>query len=166
MKPCLFEKEVSAAVREGRWPAAADPALREHVAACSACADLLLVTETLQASRSTMSHAAVLPPPGILYWRAQLRRRSGAVERMARPIVFAEVIALAAAIVALALAAYRWIDFVDWTTVADRLPFSGSQLHWPDVLAALPAWTPLLLIAAMVLFALGGIAVYVLAHNE
>lgn len=164
MKPCAFEKEVTAAVREGRWPAAADPALREHVAGCAACADLLLVTETLQASRSAMSRAAVLPAPGILYWRAQLRRRSGAVERMARPIVFAEVIAFAAAIAAFAFAAYRWIDFVDWSSAADHLPF--SSLHLADVLAALPAWTPLLLIAAMVLFALGGVAVYVLAHNE
>lgn len=166
MKPCGFEKEVSLALRQGRWPAAADPALRQHVDACPSCSDLLLVTETLRHSRALAAQAAVLPPPGILYWRAQLRRRAGAVERMSRPIVFAEGVALAATLLALVLAARRWIDFVDWTSLRDRLPFADSQLRLADVLAALPPWTPPLLIAAAVFFALGGLAVYVLAHNE
>jgi hypothetical protein len=164
MSACGFEKEVSLALREGRWPAAADAALRQHVAGCSSCSDLVLVTETLQHSRAFTAQAAVLPHPGALYWRAQLRRRSGAVERMSRPIVFAEVATFAATLFALALAAHRWIDFVDWTSLRDRLPY--ADLHLADALSALPASIPLLSIAALVLFAVGGLAIYVLAHNE
>ena len=165
MKSCAFEKEVSLALREGRWPAACDTALRDHVAGCSACSDLVLVTETLQHSRAFTAQAAVLPPAGVVYWRAQLRRRNGAVERMSRPIVFAEVAALAATLFAFAFAAYRWIEFVDWKSLRDSLPFADSQFHLADALAALPASSPLL-IAALVFFAVGGLAVYVLAHNE
>jgi hypothetical protein len=165
MKSCAFEKEVSLALREGRWPTACDAALHDHIVGCSSCSDLVLVTDTLQHSRAYISQAALLPPPGVLYWRAQIRRRNGAVERMSRPIVFAEVATLAAALFAFALAVYRWIDFVDWTSLRDHLPFADSRFHLADALAALPSSTPLL-IAALVFFVLGGLAVYVLAHSE
>ncbi len=166
MTGCEFEKEISLALREGRWPAAAGPALCQHVAGCSSCSDLVLVTEALQNSRAVAARAAELPPPGILYWRAQLRRRSGAVERMSRPIVFAEVVTLLATLLALAFAASRLTEFFNLTSLLDRLSLADVQLHLSNALAALPAWAPLLLIGALIFFALGGFAVYVLAHND
>ena len=42
---CRHEAELVAAVTSGRWPSAVDPALREHVASCAVCADVLQVAE-------------------------------------------------------------------------------------------------------------------------
>ena len=36
---CRHEVEVVAAVTDGRWPAAVDVSLRDHVEGCAACAE-------------------------------------------------------------------------------------------------------------------------------
>lgn len=138
MTSCGFEKDLSLALHDGRWPDGCDPALRRHVAACASCSDLVLVTSSLQSARAATLPAPLLPPPGVLWWRAQIRRRQGAAERMSRPIVLAEALTLAATLFALVLAARRWFDFVDWTSLRDRLPFADPQLRLADLLAALP----------------------------
>lgn len=162
MKGCGFEPDLARALRDGNWPAACDPALRQHVAGCAACSDLLLITTSLQSARAGTLPLPVLPPPGIVWWRAQLRRRNAATERMTRPVVFVEVIALAATLLALVFVARV---FVDWSAFADNLAPSGYQLA--DVLssfsASIPGW---LALGALVLFAAAGFAVYALAHNE
>jgi len=165
MTGCAFEKDLSLALHEGRWPAACDPALQAHVAACASCSDLALVTTTLQRARAAASQAPALPPPGVLWWRAQVRRRNTAAERMSRPIVFTEVVALAATLVALALASYRFFDWIDWTSLSGR--FVAANFDITAAVATMPTWMlPTLAIAAVVFFAAAGFAVYSLAHNE
>jgi F0F1-type ATP synthase assembly protein I len=167
MTACGFEKEVSIALREGRWPVAVDAALRQHAATCSSCCDVVLVTETLQRARAAGSQAAMLPSPGIIFWRAQLRRRSGAAERMTRPIVFAEVAAFIATLLAFVFATRRFVEFVTWSSLTGGIALPDWKISLSDVVAALPPSTlPLFLIGAVIVFALAGLAVYVLAHNE
>ena len=162
MTGCSFEKDLSLALHEGCWPAASDPALQAHVAGCASCSDLVLVTTTLQRARIAAVHAPVLPSPGVLWWRAQVRRRNTATERMSRPIVFTEVATLLVTLAALAFATYRFVDWVDWPSLAAR--FSPADLSG---FAAMPAWIlPTLAVAAVVFFAAAGFAVYALAHNE
>ena len=166
MTGCGFEKEVSLALREGRWPAAVDPTLRDHVAACAGCSEVVLVSQTLQRARAAASQAAVLPPPGIIFWRAQLRRRSGATERMSRPIVFAESAALLGTVLAFVFALRRFAEYSTWESLTGGIAPQGWTVNLSDLVAALPTWAPPVLLAAVVFFALGGVAIYVLAHSE
>jgi hypothetical protein len=170
MSACGFEKDLSLALREGRWPAAADPSLREHVAGCRNCSDLVLVTQTLQLSRATMSQVPVLPAPGIIFWRAQLRRRTTAAERMTRPILFTEMLAFAATLAAFLFVVRQAIRYVDWRSLGDSVAsgdwhsnFSFTAMTQSLAAVSVPLWLP---IGGLLLFALGGLAVYVLAHNE
>ncbi len=92
---CQFEPEVRALLEAGRWPHACPAELGGHVETCRSCRDLVLVTGAFRRASAASARAAVLPSPGILWWRAQLRRRNEAVERIARPIFGAQVFALA-----------------------------------------------------------------------
>jgi hypothetical protein len=95
---CAREKEIAELLRNGHWPQACPSELRAHVAACRTCSDLVLVTETFRAERL---HA--MPPrlesAGAIWWRAQLRRRNDAIERIGRPILGAQIFALGIALV-------------------------------------------------------------------
>ncbi|MGA9069797.1 MAG: hypothetical protein WB424_06070, partial [Terracidiphilus sp.] len=91
---CAYEKEVTRVLLQGGWPVACTEELRAHVAACRGCADLMLVTASFQREREAAVSAARIGTPGALWWRAQLRRRNAAVERIARPILGAHLFAL------------------------------------------------------------------------
>lgn len=97
---CVREREVTELLRQGYWPEACGPELRAHVKACRICSDLVLVTSALVEERRRTMPMARLEAPGALWWRAQLRRRNAAIEKMTRPIVGAQVFALAMALVA------------------------------------------------------------------
>lgn len=97
MLKCRQELEVREQLERGRWPEGVPAELRHHVAACRRCAEiveLMGLTAGFRAARVTAMRQAPLPPPGILWWRAQLRRRHAAVERMGKPLLGAQVFAL------------------------------------------------------------------------
>jgi len=96
---CSHEKDVAALVRGGQWPAGSPTELRAHVAGCSVCGDLVLVTAAFRAAKARSTDAAVLNSPGLLWWRAQLRRRNAAVKRVSKPFWRAQVFALAVYVV-------------------------------------------------------------------
>ena len=73
---CVREKEVSELLRQGHWPHACTAELHAHVDGCRACRDLVLVAASFQKARAQAAGAAPLQSPGLLWWRAQLRRRA------------------------------------------------------------------------------------------
>src|ERR1035438_4613488 len=85
LRRCPREKEVKELVERGHWPQACAPELRAHVNDCRSCGELVLVTSAFQKARIEAAGAAKLGSPGVLWWRAQLRRRNEAVERIGRP---------------------------------------------------------------------------------
>jgi hypothetical protein len=91
---CSQGGEIAEALRSGRWPHGCDPQLRAHVDACRSCNDLVLVTQAFQKARSDSAQAARLGAPGLLWWKAQLRRRNAAVEQVSKPITVAQIFAL------------------------------------------------------------------------
>ena len=95
---CAREKEVAELLHRGHWPQACAPELRQHVAACRQCSDLILTTQAFQSARANTSPPRI-ESPGALWWRAQLRRRNAAIERISRPILGAQIFALAVALV-------------------------------------------------------------------
>lgn len=104
---CPCEKEIRELVESGQWPLASPPDLRSHAAACRSCADLVLVASAFQRARSTTLAAARPVSAGAIWWRAQLRSRQQAFERIQRPLIGAQVFGLVAVLLPI-------IGFVAW----------------------------------------------------
>jgi hypothetical protein len=164
---CEQEREMAAAIREGRWPEACDPALRAHVDQCRHCTDLVLIAHTLQQARVESGAAARLVPPGLIWWRAQVRRRHGAVERVNQPVALAEKLAFAGLLFALgSLAVWQQSQIEAWMQWLATLPTS-TTLRFDTFWASSSGWIHLFLIGSLGTMALlGGVAAYLLARDE
>jgi hypothetical protein len=168
--PCTHEKEIAALLASGQWSQAAPAELRTHASACRPCAELALVTSAFRAARTTAAAAAPLVSPGILWWRAQLRRRNAAFERITRPILGAQIFAFVVCIaVAIGFAASHATEGLGWISDLSQhlLPSSiGVTKLWPSSLSgsgsALWVFVPLLAMLAL----LGGVAVYLASSEE
>jgi hypothetical protein len=117
---CAREKEVAELLLRGHWPHACSAELRAHVAACRACSDLVLVTQSFRSAHAGAAGVARLEAPGVLWWRAQLRRRNAAIERIGKPILGAQIFALAMTLLAAAglvisqaRQGFRWMSWFD-----------------------------------------------------
>jgi hypothetical protein len=163
LKSCPREKEVRALVAQGKWKLAAesDDELRAHVAACGSCGDLVLVAEAFGKARAASIASARLTAPGALWWRAQLRRRQAAVERVTRPLMGAQIFALAFTLVASAgFVVFEALTSDSWRIWLEDLP-QNTALRWDNLMAAAsayPTWTWLMIGPALLL--LGGVAIF------
>jgi hypothetical protein len=110
---CRHEGDLVAAVTSGRWPAAVDQAMRDHVAACEVCAEVLQVSEAMAAIEQETLADTRLPSAGQVWWRSQLRARRDAAATAARPVLVAQAVGGAAA-VGLIAAVVSW----QWTTIS------------------------------------------------
>jgi hypothetical protein len=167
---CPHEKEMAVLLSCGQWPHAAPADLRAHAASCRSCTELALVTSAFRAARSTAAAAAPLASPGILWWRAQLRRRNAAIERVTRPILGAQIFAFVVCIaVAIGYAASHVAQGLDWLTGFSQIvhaPSINRTNFWPSALAGSGSaiWVAALALATLVL--LGGAAVYLASSQE
>ena len=150
---CARESELRILLDRGQWPLASSEELRAHVAACRSCAEIVLVKQAFQVARVTAIAVPVLPSAGTLWWRAQLRRRNAAIERIGKPILLAQIFALGMILVlgagALTWQLRRGFDFMAWMEALPRilhldalLPasftgFDGSFWYLVPLLAAL-----------------------------
>ena len=154
---CNKQREVSATLREGRWPGACDSSLLAHVADCQECNDLVLVAETLQQARGETLRKAQLVSPETLWWRRELQRRRAVVERVTLPVAVIEKLALIAVPLAmLAVGVWQWNAIASWLFSPQDLSSSGV-LRWESLwtlAAGAAAWAPLLLMASLGTFAL------------
>jgi len=171
LNPCSREKEVLDLLARGHWPQACTPELRAHLDACRCCADLLLVTHAFQLSRAGAAAQANLPPPGVIWWRAQLRRRNAAVERVARPILGAHIFALSITLfVAVALVvsqARRGLHWLSWFSQLSQSQFGSLNLQalWPSSLFN-SGWSLAVLIPLLATLALFSAVVVYLASEK
>jgi hypothetical protein len=99
LKSCTREREVTELLQSGHWPLACGPELGDHVNTCARCSDLVLVTEAFRQDRVASEGRARLNSPGVVWWRAQLRQRNAALEKIARPIQGAQIFALIVSVV-------------------------------------------------------------------
>jgi len=164
LRACPREKEVSALVLRGQWPGACADELRAHVEVCRACGDLVLVMRAFQSGRAASAGAATPIPAGVLWWRAQLRRRKAAVEQINRPILGAQIFALSITIAIAAIFAVpqarqglQWLKW--WKQLGQSPTFHLGDL-WSSA-AAMPQWGVLLLIFGLAAVAvLSGLVVF------
>jgi hypothetical protein len=116
-RTCSFENELAQALRAGHWPEGCGEELRAHVKACANCSDLVLVTQTFLSARSESEQTVLCTSPGLLWWRAQLRRRNAATERVSRPVTIAEIFALVVYVfVGVVLVASQYRHGLKWSS--------------------------------------------------
>ena len=167
---CPYEKEVRQLMARGQWPDACPAELRTHVSGCRACGDLVLISEAFRHARVESLAAARPVAPAVLLWRAQLRRRNAAVERVSLPLLGAQIFACAVALFAAAgfagfearngVAWFTWSYWHDWLV---QLP-QAAVAQWASLSSGSQAgsgWTWMVLVPALaMLVLLGGVAVY------
>jgi len=121
---CGREADVLEAVAFGRWPDHAAE-LVAHVAACAACADLVVVAGALQNDREAACREAPVPAAEMVWWRATIRARADAARTASRPITVAQGVAGACAVgLTCGLASIAWRS-VPW---ADRFGELATRL--------------------------------------
>jgi hypothetical protein len=101
---CARTAEVHELLRLGHWPQAAGTELAEHVRECRRCGEMVLLTQALCGAKARSLSDARVEPPALVWWRAQLRRKHEAVQRVERPMRAQMLVVLAAVCVGLGLA--------------------------------------------------------------
>jgi hypothetical protein len=160
-RTCSYEKEVTQALKNGHWPQGCGPELRAHVEACDDCNDLVLVTQTFLCARSESEHSAPGFSPSLLWWRAQLRRRNAATERVSRPITIAQTFALFVNVfVGIVFVASQYRHGLHWASwwselmhprALHLLPIPSGQLDW-NLLLLISGFGVLALLSALVVY--------------
>ena len=165
---CAREKEVAELLHRGQWPQASPPDLRAHVDACRSCSSLVLVTLAFQQARAGAASAARLESPGALWWRAQLRRRNADLLRIGKPILGAQIFALAVSLlVAAGVLASQARQGLRWMSRITELP---GSLHldslWPPTLPSLGGSLMLLVPILATLALVSGVVVYLTTEKQ
>ena len=164
---CSEEHELTAALRDGRWPAACDLALRQHVKQCGACSDLVLVATTLKQAHDQEIENAPTISSGLLWWRAQLRRRNAALEQVSRPVGVAAKFALALSLMT-AFGLVMWQRAPLWDWLAGFQDLARPNVAQIDLIgqgaAAFPAILLVVSLGTLALF--GGVVIYLVFRPE
>jgi hypothetical protein len=166
-RACSYEKEITQALKDGHWPQGCGPELRAHVEACGNCSDLVLVTQTFQGARSESERAAPCGSPSLLWWRAQLRRRNAATERVSRPITIAQTFAwFVVVLMGVVFVASQYRHGLRWASWwSEFVPARG--LHVLPLGSGPVGWNLLLLISGFgVLVLLSGLVVYLASEKS
>ena len=83
---CEKEQQVIEATRNGMWSSS----LRAHLRDCAHCTQTELIAASLQEDAAKAKRVLDLPPAGLIWHRAQTRRREVALQRATRrPFVIA-----------------------------------------------------------------------------
>lgn len=104
MMGCSRTVEVQELLQLGHWPQAAGVELAAHVRECSRCSEMVLVTQAVRAAKVSSMNEARVEPPALVWWRAQLRRKHEAVQRVERPMRAQMLVVLAVVCVGMVLA--------------------------------------------------------------
>jgi hypothetical protein len=149
------------ALKAGHWPEGCAPELRAHVESCATCSDFVLLTQAFQSAKSESVQEAPTGSPGLLWWRAQLRRRNAVTERVSRPITIAQTFAwIVTSVVGVILIASQYGDRVRWASwwaglePAKLLHFLSGSLVKPDgnLLLIIPGLGVLALLSGIVVY--------------
>jgi hypothetical protein len=162
LQGCPREKELKQALDGGYWPQACPEELRAHVAGCRACSERVLLTEGFRQARAASMSAARTGSPGLLWWRAQLRRRNEAVERIGRPLLGAQIFALCVTLAAVvgfaAYVARQQGGWLEWIKGIGQSASAAMGALWPAGTAGSGWLLPVIALSALAV--LGGVVVF------
>jgi hypothetical protein len=168
---CPHESDVTDAVFTRRWPARVDAELRDHVAACSVCRDLVAVISAFEEDCDRSRESARVPDAASVWWRAQVRAREDARRVAGRPITMAQVVAIAATFAGAGAIfgatsgwfqrGLQWIGGVFSSVLAWRLPTPPT-----DAVTSIIASHGLLLLGFLLCVLLAPVAVYLAVRED
>lgn len=162
---CGREAELTQALAQGYWPDASPAELRAHVEACRSCSDLVLVSQAFQAAHRESVSAPGLESAGALWWRAQLRRRNAAIEKVGRPILGAQIFALVISVlVGGAALAWKGSTLKVWLGDLPRALHLDALL--PAALTQSDGMASIVLPALATLALLSGVVVYLATEKQ
>lgn len=165
-RTCSHEEELTQALKDGHWPQGCGSELRAHVDACGDCRDLVLITQTFQHARGESEVAPPSSSPSLLWWRAQLRRRNAATERVSRPITIAQTFAwLVVVLVGAVFVVFQYRHGLHWASWWSEL-VSPRAVHVLSMGSGQGAWNFLLLISGFGVLALLSALVVYLASEK
>jgi hypothetical protein len=170
LRECSREKEVLDLLKSGHWPEVCDPDLRAHVKSCSTCSDTVLLKSAFQNALGQSRGTAQLDSPSLIWWRAQLRRRNAAVERVSKPVAganrFALIIYLLAALGLVASQVRLAGGWMAWISGLGELKIFHPNTLW-SVAAVMQDWDLSLLIPCVGAIALlSGVVIYLAAEKS
>jgi len=167
LRTCSYENELTQALKDGHWPEGCGPELRAHVKACGNCSDLVLVTQAFQSARNETESSTLCGSPSLLWWRAQLRRRNAAAERVSRPITIAQTFAwFVYLLVGVVFVASQYRHGLHWALWWSELA-PPRTLHFLTIGSGLAGWNlPLLISSFGVLALLSALVVYLASEKS
>ena len=83
---CPREQDVINTIVTGQWPDRCEGSLAAHAAECVVCRELVEVASVIRLDRDRLHEAMSLPSAGQVWWRAAIRARLEASQRVARPL--------------------------------------------------------------------------------
>jgi len=105
-------------LRLGHFPDAASDELCSHIVECRSCTELVSVESALRADRSRAMASAPVKSAGLVWWRAQLRKREQALVEVGRPLwgaqIFSAFLGLVMALVFLVWEVKQGSDPLQW----------------------------------------------------
>jgi predicted anti-sigma-YlaC factor YlaD len=153
---CEREFDVLDAVMSGRWPDGCDADLQTHARTCAVCADLVEVAHAVRSEHLADMHDIVVPPSGVVWWKAQRRARHEAVAAAQRALTAVQTGTIAVAIV-IGLAIIGGVG-----ALATRL--NVIDFDWLHVLK--PSMDVMILAGILTAMVLTPIAVWLVVHED
>ncbi len=162
---CAREREVTELLHRGYWPDACPAELRAHVEACRVCSDLVVVAQAFHDAHKQTLQVPQMESAGAVWWRAQLRRRNAAIEKVARPIWGAQIFALViSVIVAAAVLASQGNTMKAWLEDLPRALHLDALVPATLAQSNESAWIVIPVLATVAL--LSGVVVYLATEKQ
>ncbi len=153
LRACTRQTEVQQLLEQGHWPHACPAELRAHLSGCRWCAELVLLMQAFQQSRAAAAAQVKLPAAGAIWWRAQLRRRNAAVERVGKPILGAYVFALSITVLVAAVFAISQARHgLRWLQASESFNPSAWLSAGGNLMVLIPVFAVMALVGAVVVY--------------
>jgi hypothetical protein len=128
-RECVRAADVLAAMTAGPEPELSNEELRQHADACESCREIVTVVSALRGERDRVRRTTTVPSAGLIWWRAQLRRRQQAALKATAPVTAVHAAAIVAAAVLAVVLATSVAPFVAMPSVAGFTPSTASLVE-------------------------------------
>lgn len=148
---CAREQLVASAVRSGQW----DPCLRDHVASCSICQEVVQVSGWMQDLAAGLQPSSV-PDARALWLKAQILQKRAAARKVMQPLeIFQKAAYGMATLVLVGLVFGNWKQVNNWVSRLNR-----SWLEVWSLAGMTPFSLPLFSLVAALIFVVSLVTLY------